>query len=136
MALGDRAGGGACGPVDSAGSQRYPPFQEATLGDEFKEARMTETNLARLHAIVEGRVQGVGFRYFVLEVAELLGIYGWVRNRWDDTVEVLAEGERSALEKLQDALGRGPRGAFVTSVKADWEKPTGEFQNFRVAVTE
>jgi acylphosphatase len=53
---------------------------------------VTETNHACLHAIVEGRVQGVGFRYFVLEVAELLGIYGWVRNRWDDTVEVLAEG--------------------------------------------
>ena len=97
---------------------------------------MTETNLARLHAIVEGRVQGVGFRYFVLEVAELLGIFGWVRNRWDDSVEVLAEGECTVLEKLLDALGRGPHGAFVSSVKADWEKPTGEFLNFRVAMTE
>ena len=97
---------------------------------------MTETNHACLHAIVEGRVQGVGFRYFVLEVAELLGIYGWVRNRWDDTVEVLAEGERPVLEKMLDALGRGPRGAFVASVKVDWEKPTGEFHNFRVAMTE
>ena len=97
---------------------------------------MTETNQTRLHAIIEGRVQGVGFRYFVLEVAELLGLYGWVRNRWDDTVEVLAEGERPVLEKLLDALGRGPRGANVTAVKADWEKPTGEFHNFRVALTE
>jgi acylphosphatase len=97
---------------------------------------MTEANQARLHAIVEGRVQGVGYRYFVLEIAELLGIYGWVRNRWDDTVEVLAEGERSVVEKLLDALRRGPRGAFVSSVKADWEKPTGEFHNFRVAMTE
>lgn len=97
---------------------------------------MTATNQARLHAIIEGRVQGVGFRYFVLEVAELLGIYGWVRNRWDDTVEVLAEGERPVLEKLLDALGRGPCGAFVASVKVDWEKPTGEFNNFRVAMTE
>jgi acylphosphatase len=97
---------------------------------------MTETNPARLHAIVEGRVQGVGFRYFVLEVAELLGVYGWVRNRWDETVEVIAEGERAVLEKLLDALGRGPRNAFISSVKADWEKPTGEFQNFRVEMTE
>jgi acylphosphatase len=97
---------------------------------------MTEPSQVRLHAIIEGRVQGVGFRYFVLEVAELLGIYGWVRNRWDDTVEVVAEGEHSVLEKLLDALGRGPRGAFVSSVKADWEKPTGEFKNFRVATSE
>jgi acylphosphatase len=97
---------------------------------------MTEPSPARLHAVIEGRVQGVGFRYFVLEVAELLGVYGWVRNRWDDTVEVLAEGEHSVLEKLLDALGRGPRGAYVTAVKADWEKPTGEFHNFRVAMTE
>lgn len=97
---------------------------------------MSETNLARLHAILEGRVQGVGFRYFVLEVAELLGVYGWVRNRWDDTVEVVAEGERAALEKLLDALGRGPRGAFVSTINADWGKPTGEFHSFRVAMTE
>jgi len=97
---------------------------------------MTEASQARLHAVIEGRVQGVGFRYFVLEVAELLGVFGWVRNRWDDTVEVLAEGEHSVLEKLQDALGRGPRGAYVSSVKVEWEKPTGEFHNFRVAMTE
>jgi acylphosphatase len=83
---------------------------------------MTDTSQARLHAIVE--------------VAELLGLYGWVRNQWDETVEVVAEGERSVLEKLLDALGRGPRGAFVSNVKVDWEKPTGEFHNFRVATTE
>jgi acylphosphatase len=97
---------------------------------------LTDINQARLHAIVEGRVQGVGFRYFVLEVAELLGLYGWVRNRWDETVEVVAEGERAILEKLLDALGRGPRGAFVSSVKVDWENPTGEFHDFRVGMTE
>ncbi len=97
---------------------------------------MTGANPARLHAIIEGRVQGVGFRYFVLEVAELLGLYGWVRNRWDETVEVLAEGERPVLEKLLDALGRGPRGAFVSNVKVEWEKHTGEFHNFRVTMTE
>jgi acylphosphatase len=97
---------------------------------------MTNINLARLHAIIEGRVQGVGFRYFVVEVAELLGVYGWVRNRWDNTVEVLAEGDRAVLEKLLDALGRGPRGAYVSGVKVDWEKSTGEFHSFRVAMTE
>jgi acylphosphatase len=97
---------------------------------------MTEANPARLHAIVEGRVQGVGFRYFVVEMAELLGLYGWVRNRWDETVEVVAEGERAVLEKLLEALKRGPRSAFVSNVKVDWEKPSGEFHHFRVAMTE
>ena len=96
---------------------------------------MTEKNPIRLHAIVEGRVQGVGFRYFVVQTAQMLGILGWVRNRWDDTVEVVAEGERAVLDKLEEALKRGPRSAFVTAVKVDWETPTGEFHNFRVAMT-
>ena len=97
---------------------------------------MTQTNPVRLHTIIEGRVQGVGFRYFVVERAHLLGLSGWVRNRWDETVEVVAEGERPVLEKLLEALHRGPRSAFVTNVKVDWETPTGEFHNFRVALTD
>jgi len=92
--------------------------------------------LTRLHATVEGRVQGVGFRYFVLEAAETLGLTGWVRNRWDESVEVLAEGERQALEKLLEALRRGPRAAFVTRVQADWDTASGEFADFRVKPTE
>lgn len=97
---------------------------------------MTTTNPSRLHAIVKGRVQGVGFRYFVVEVAELLDITGWVRNRWDDNVEVLAEGDRAKLEQLLKALHRGPHNAFVSDVNFDWENPTGEFTTFRVAMTE
>lgn len=90
----------------------------------------------RLHAIVEGRVQGVGFRYFVLEMAQLFGLTGWVRNRWDETVEVAAEGDREVLEKLLAALQRGPRSAYVSGVKVDWEAATGEFTDFRVAATD
>jgi acylphosphatase len=89
----------------------------------------------RLHAIVEGRVQGVGYRYFVVESAEPLGLSGWVRNRWDETVEVTAEGPRPALEKLVEALARGPRSAYVSTVKADWEPATGEFTGFYVRAT-
>ena len=94
-----------------------------------------EKDMARLHAIVEGRVQGVGFRYFVIETAQSLGVTGWVRNRWDDTVEVMAEGERQALEKLLAALRRGPRAAYVTAVKTDWLPATGEFKSFWVTST-
>ncbi len=94
-----------------------------------------EKNPVRLHALVEGRVQGVGFRYFVVERAQSLGVNGWVRNRWDDTVEVTAEGERRAVEKLLDALRRGPRAAYVSDVKVDWEPAKGEFKQFWITET-
>jgi acylphosphatase len=102
----------------------------------LQEVEMAEENQTRLHAIVEGRVQGVGYRYFVVEVAELLGVTGWVRNRWDDSVEVVAEGKHATLDKLLEALRRGPRMADVSKVKVDWEATTGEFGGFRVRATE
>jgi acylphosphatase len=88
-----------------------------------------------LHVIVEGRVQGVGFRYFVAETAQELGVVGWVRNRWDESVEVLAEGEPLQLEKLLAALRRGPRAAFVATVAETWLAATGEFASFHVRPT-
>lgn len=92
--------------------------------------------LVRLHVLVDGRVQGVGFRYFVEETALALGLSGWVRNCWNGAVEVLAEGERPALEKLLSALQRGPRAAFVTDVSPQWLPATGEYSSFRVRPTE
>jgi acylphosphatase len=70
----------------------------------------------RLHVLVRGRVQGVGFRWFVRETARDLGLAGWVRNRPDGTVEVAAEGSAVTLERLRDELRNGPPGAAVTSV--------------------
>ena len=99
---------------------------------------MSETpskNLSRLHARVEGRVQGVGFRYFVQESATVLGVSGWVRNRWDESVEVMAEGERAVLERLLDALRRGPRMSFVSNVQVEWAEGTGEWRGFNVRAT-
>ena len=87
---------------------------------------------ARFHAIVEGRVQGVGFRYFVVEQAQHFGVTGWVRNRWDGTVEVVAEGERQILDQLIARLHRGPASAYVSQVQVDWEAPNGEFREFRL----
>jgi acylphosphatase len=86
----------------------------------------------RLHAVVEGYVQGVGFRAFVIEQARKIGVTGWVRNRWDTSVEVCAEGERSALERLLAALQRGPSAAYVREVHVDWQTASGEFKDFRV----
>ncbi|MBC7243276.1 MAG: acylphosphatase [Anaerolineae bacterium] len=87
---------------------------------------------ARLEAVVHGRVQGVGFRYFVLNRAAELGLRGYVRNRWNGTVEVVAEGPRSKLEVLLGYLQRGPRAAEVTRVDTVWRPATGQFSDFHV----
>ena len=89
----------------------------------------------RLHAIVDGRVQGVGFRAFVLSQASELGVIGWVRNRWDGKVEVVAEGKRIVLDRLLLAIRRGPSASLVTNVKVKWYPATGEFTSFRVRLT-
>jgi acylphosphatase len=89
----------------------------------------------RLHVIVKGRVQGVGFRAFVLEQAFHLSLTGWVRNTWDGNVEVLAEGERSRLETLYGLLNPGPLGSFVESLNPEWSIGTGEYTLFRVERT-
>ncbi len=84
----------------------------------------------RLHATVEGHVQGVGFRYFVVEQAQFLGLTGWVRNTFDDMVEVVAEGPRDDLEKLLRLLWQGPASAYVIKVSSEWKEATGEYQRF------
>lgn len=89
----------------------------------------------RLHAIISGRVQGVGFRYFVAEKAQLQGLTGWVRNLWDGRVEVVAEGERTELEAFLAVVQRGPSSARVLGIQADWQPTTGEFGGFHVRST-
>lgn len=78
-----------------------------------------------LHAVVHGRVQGVGFRWFVRQRARELGVRGWVRNRSDGSVEVHADGEVAALERLRASLAAGPPGAQVAAVH---DVPAGEPQ--------
>ena len=96
---------------------------------------MSEQGEARLHAIIHGRVQGVSFRYFVREAASRPGVTGWVRNRFNRTVEVVAEGRRSVLENFLTALQRGPSASRVDNLDATWGEPTGEFQGFKVRMT-
>ena len=90
---------------------------------------MTEPH-ARLHAFVSGMVQGVGFRYFVLDAANDVSSVGWVRNLLDGRVEVVAEGPRPDLEALLGQLRQGPHAARVDRVDFTWERPTGEFSRF------
>lgn len=86
----------------------------------------------RLSAIVRGRVQGVNFRYFTLRCAHELGLTGYVRNKWDGTVEIVAEGDNAALERLLEYIKVGPRAAWVERVDAQWGAYNGQFTRFEV----
>lgn len=72
-------------------------------------------NATRLE--IEGRVQGVGFRWWTRHQARALGLCGWVRNRRDGSVEALAIGEPAALDQLERLCWQGPSAARVTSVR-------------------
>jgi acylphosphatase len=82
--------------------------------------------------VVRGRVQGVGFRYFVVEEALMLGLRGYARNESNGSVEVLAQGPRSALERLLAILRQGPSSAYVAEVRTSWGQPTEHFSGFHV----
>jgi acylphosphatase len=79
-----------------------------------------DTNLQQLHATVRGRVQGVNFRAATQREAQRLKLAGWVRNRPDGSVEVLAEGPRPVLDQLMAFLHQGPPAAAVSEVSVEW----------------
>ncbi len=85
-----------------------------------------------VRAVVEGRVQGVGFRAATLDTALSLGVVGYVANRWDGTVEVLAEGTAGAVQALLAWLQRGPSFARVERVSAQWLSPSDRYERFEV----
>lgn len=87
---------------------------------------------ARLEATVRGRVQGVGFRYFVVRRAIELGLVGWVANAADGSVRCVAEGPLESLDSLAGALGSGPLGAIVEAVDVVRMPGTGGFERFSV----
>jgi len=70
-----------------------------------------------IHLEIRGRVQGVGFRWYVMEIGRELGLSGWVKNRPDGIVELAAGGDKSALAKLEAAVSAGPGGARVEEVR-------------------
>lgn len=93
---------------------------------------MTEEEVACLSAKVHGRVQGVGFRFFVQRWAGELGAKGYVRNRCDGSVEVMVEAEREKLDRILSQLRIGPRAALVERVDHDWLPFSGRFSAFEV----
>jgi len=90
-------------------------------------------NLASLHAVVRGRVQGVSFRAFVVERANELGLTGEVRNLPSgQDVEVWAEGNKEKLEELVKYLEVGPPAARIEKVTAVWSKYQGKYSRFKI----
>lgn len=83
-------------------------------------------------ALVEGRVQGVGFRYTARREALRLGLTGWVRNLDEGSVEVFAEGEPAALSVFEDWLRAGPPGAWVENCRIVPRSPTGCYSDFEI----
>src|SRR5436853_2933486 len=82
--------------------------------------------------VVRGRVQGVGFRWFVEREAHMLRIAGWVRNNHDGSVEVLAQGSRDQLSGLHSRLREGPRAARVDNVEVSEARPVAGLSAFRI----
>ena len=93
---------------------------------------MADPAAVRLDATVIGRVQGVGFRYFVLREAMALGLTGWVANTPSGAVRCVAEGPRESLQALEDRLHDGPASALVERVSVAWMPAVGSFISFEV----
>ena len=86
----------------------------------------------RLEAVVHGVVQGVGFRWHTRQVGRRLKLNGYVRNRYDGTVEVVAEGSEQALREFLSYLQTGPSAAVVQGVDVKWLPPGGTLYGFEV----
>lgn len=86
----------------------------------------------RVHLLVNGIVQGVGFRYFVYHRAKDYNLTGYVRNLYSGEVEIEAEGERSIVEEFINQVKVGPRAAHVTDIKVEWIKIAGKESGFEV----
>ena len=85
-----------------------------------------------VHVLVEGRVQGVGFRAFTEAQANQKGLNGWVKNRQDGAVEVEAEGPRALIEAFLENLKKGPIFSHVTEIIVDWKDANRHTQGFTI----
>ena len=86
------------------------------------------------HFLITGRVQGVGFRFYMQRKARELGVTGWVRNRRDGSVEAMAQGESGAVETLTAWARRGPPSAVVADIRIG--EGSGNYDSFETLPTE
>ncbi|HKI43706.1 MAG TPA: acylphosphatase [Balneolales bacterium] len=91
-----------------------------------------ETDNKRAHILLSGRVQGVGFRYFVQRTARGMSLHGWVRNLPDGRVEAVFEGDAEHVRKAIKACEIGPGTARVENINVDWEEPKESPDGFRI----
>lgn len=90
-------------------------------------------DMVAAHIIVNGMVQGVGFRYFVQRHATRLGLTGFVRNvQHGSSVEVVVEGEKRNLETIIELISKGPDLAEVTGIDVQWSDSSGQFTTFEI----
>jgi acylphosphatase len=87
---------------------------------------------ARAHLFIDGRVQGVFYRAFTREVAQTLGLSGWVKNLRDGKVEAVFEGEKKVIQKAIQECYAGPPGARVSNIDIQWELYTGNENGFSI----
>lgn len=95
-------------------------------------ASAEKTSVQARRFLVRGRVQGVGFRWFVEYEAQILQIAGWVRNNPDGTVEILAQGTRDQLAGLHSRLREGPRAARIDEVEVSEAQPVAGLTSFQI----
>ena len=93
---------------------------------------MSSTSIQARRYLVRGRVQGVGFRWFVEREAHILQIAGWVRNNPDSTVEVFAQGTRDQLSGLHQRLREGPRASRVDEIEVTEADPIPSLSSFQI----
>jgi acylphosphatase len=82
--------------------------------------------------LISGRVQGVGFRFFVEDRATAEGVHGWVRNLPDGRVEALLEGDATSVDRVEAVLWRGPSGSVVDHVASEAVAPSGRATGFSI----
>jgi acylphosphatase len=119
----------------------HPPVRAISeAGEERHTLSVVDMNAAArpsaAEILIEGRVQGVGYRKFVQRKASQLGLAGYVMNLRDGTVRVRVEGGREAIEELARDLTKGPPLAKVDSLDVTWRPPTGRFTAFGVRYAE
>lgn len=106
--------------------------QSVTMRDDPAECNYTVSMLVARRLVLRGRVQGVGFRFFIEDLARCEGLGGWAANRPDGAVEVHLEGEAESVARVEARVRRGPRLARVDEVLADDDVPSGRVGPFQI----
>lgn len=88
--------------------------------------------MKQCHVFISGTVQGVSYRYFVLQNAKELGLKGWVRNLDDGRVEALFQGNKELIEHMIELCRKGPELAKVLQLECQWEETSAEYTNYSI----